>query len=377
MKKLILALVLSGCNALPVGETDESLTGTTGRIAQPQQLTTISIDSIEPTLPVEQRPVFLHFTLNNSTSRSRKGSVQLRYTLPDGSIATGSTWSVSMDPYSSTQGILYLQAPSATASVPYTVHYFDDGASAPGESTPVSGAFPVALRVQLLFGAMTIERTADRVFGDNLDDYLTTSFNGAQIDAQGEKLGFHQASGASVPLGPRSPAVDLIPGSSDHVSFDAWVALLPTVNTLGGFVNQNGQTTVGKLKVDFTADQISNLIPDSTRNYTVLLQSDWCGYQQNLAATDCGGPAYSIAYAFDRLPEWTDTLHIPYVSQIQAGASVTLLDHRWDATQIVSGEGSIIYVNGATIYMAPGTPTLAKIALTVDELTTYAYVGVR
>jgi hypothetical protein len=377
MKKLILALVLCGCNALPVGETDESLTGTTGRIAQPQQLTTISIDSIEPTLPVEQRPVFLHFTLNNSTSRSRTGSVQVRYTQADGSIAVGTPWYVSMAPYSSTQGILHLQAPSAAASVPYTVHYFDDGATAPSESTPVSGAFPVALRTQLTSGAMLIERTADNFAGDNLDAYLTTSFDGAQIDAQGEKLGFFHATGAWVSLGQTSPAVDLIPGSSDRVGFDAWIALLPTFRTLGGYVNTNEQVNVVEEKLDLSADNIRNLIPDNASSPSVLLGSDWCGYQPNLTGADCGGPAYSIYYDLLRVPKSADTMDVPHVAQIQTGASLTILNYRWDATQIVSGGGSIVYVNGSTTYLAPSTPTLAKIAFTQNGYVTYLYVGVR
>src|SRR6185369_7300882 len=101
VKKMLIAFLVSGCSALPVGETDESLTGTISRIAQPPQLITISVDSIEPALPIEQRPVYLHFTLNNSTKVGRLGSVRAVVTRADGSTAASNSWRVSLGAYAS------------------------------------------------------------------------------------------------------------------------------------------------------------------------------------------------------------------------------------------------------------------------------------
>jgi hypothetical protein len=375
----IASLLASGCGAPGgVAEEKEALLGGVGGIVAPPPALgmVLSVDQIEPTLPIEQRPVYLHFSLWNDTPVVRTGLVQANLLLPNGSRVYTNAWNVRLAPYASTLGILEVAAPYASPSQAWEAHYFD--ASAPyvaAESTVVAGTMPVAMRVEFDLYEVYVASAVDSFWGDRDTAYLDTTVDGTLTDSKSLGLGYLHNNSSSTPVTLMSPRVDLVPGTSHVASFRPRIGRW--INTIFA---QASDVTMAAQTISLSGDNVRALVPDNPRGGTADVGAWFCNGVQQPA---CGAGFYFLDTDVWRVSSDYDTLSmLTYVAQTPANQEVHL---SWDPSlsyQFVSGSGIVRSDANGIHYTPPAVvsaPMLVKLVFTAwqNGETATVYIEVR
>jgi hypothetical protein len=368
----VAAVLVAGCVDLPPDETadEQELLGL--RAPPGPGFLFVTVDQVEPALPVEHRPVYLHVTFTNQTAAPRTGTLQADVTQPDGTIVKSNAWQVQAAPGAAAQGILVFDAPNASASVAYAVHYYDVAApTVAAESNAPGATTPVALRTGILIEAMAVTAAADNFIGDHDIAYVDQIVNGAYVSVNSLGLGYLH-SGAWLHPMVATPTTDLVPGSAQHVTYSArvnrspnWGGALP-----GGISPYPGLPEAVQI-IDASADTVRAVVPD---NELALYDG------KSLKAHFCGGAAisgpcargftdYTIYTSLRRTWPRSDTVTLDErVAQIRIDQSLSFpyyAKEGWAypvAYAVVSGPGAMY----GSRYVPPyqlAAPALVKIAV--------------
>jgi hypothetical protein len=382
MRFISIVLLLVGCSGVPeIGESEEAaIGGTTGRILPPPpQYLYLSVDSVDGPV-VERRPVYVHFTLNNQTSKTHTGNVHATVPQTDGSTMDSNWFQISLAPGASVQGVVEFDAPDPGANVPYSLHYYESTAlSTPAESTASSFVLAVAIRTVFYLEELFVVAPADPSFGDNDTAFLQTTKNGTLIDSQSSGLGHLMPFSYTYPE-LMSPMVDLIPGTSDQVTFNAWIHLQP--NWPWGQSATPAQRTV-----TFTADLVRQMIGGEviTGDTSPIAEEDdyFCnGYLDNQGCPN-GYSDYRLTTGVRRMARFADTILLDqHVAQIRTDESFLLDRHVIDDSAVtwLIADGPGTMSNGA--YQPPltlqnGRALVRIVGVDPKRRTSTVYIDVR
>lgn len=336
----------------------------------PPQWLIVTVQQIEPTQPVEHRPVYLHVTFDNETTTTRSGTLVADVTQADGSILHSNVWQVSgVAPSTSTSAILEFDAPAGAASVPYAVHYYDASApTVPAESYSTASTFPVAIRAGYAFDSMELIAAADAIIGDNLTAYVDESVDGVHVFSNARALGFlHNGTFDFVDL--VAPPEYVVPGTAHHATYTA--RLNRTPNWVASASNSGPYPGVTEALVtfDLNADSIRAFVPDQTLSAPFFetqlsVTSHFCGGVATVLPCPAGQTDYFLFSLVERLGPRSDTAMIPlHVAQIHSTDLLPLQSSTTDGRPVnyvvTSGGGQIFPL----MYIPPSvtTPTLARI----------------
>jgi hypothetical protein len=351
------AIAMSGCAVdEPTAETTEASLGGACCVQVQPQLILLSVDQVEPAPPVEQRPVYLHFTLQNATSVARTGFVQAVVARQDGSTFTSNAWNVQLAARASTQGILEFDAPYAGPAISYAVHYYDAAAPTVAmESNATQATFPVAIRAKFEWWYVQVARAADSIIGDRDTAYAEVFRNGTLVDSSSVGLGYmHNGTQSDVNF--TSPPLDLVPGVNDVATFHARVGMWP--NTIWA---QASDVTMADQRISVSGDTMEALLPNGGDVYL----GEW--FCNGAPAQSCPTGAYYHPFLvvwrvpprlYDVLPMLT------YAAQIRANQQIKLSTDIGLSVQLDSNSG-IVWSDPSGTYYAPpaqvSAPTIVRI----------------
>jgi hypothetical protein len=352
MKNTLLFLfVVTGCGPLPVGESEEAVLGTTtGGVAQ-RNILGLSVTSVEPTTPVELRPTFLRFQLDNSTPVARTGRVQAVVMRSDGTTFSSSTWNLSVAAYTKASGIVSFDAPIDRFY--YSLHYYDSSApNTPAEASACAGWLEPKRRFQYRIDDLIVGQAANPQTGDRVTVELSAS--GSEFADGSEEYWLHThdevwPGGAPIwDLGPREDVVFF----ADLFDSTSWPA-----NRLIEVRYETWSSTFG--------DVVAQLTP----GVPVTQRSVYDGPN---------GAHYIFDTAAERIARAADTIDTPSnVLQVHSNETVAIAQGSVWAT--VSGVGSTTTFYGWLCYQAPAVsaPTEVKVNLSgAGRLATTIYIQV-
>lgn len=363
----------------------------------PPQFVTLTVDRVEPSQPVEGRPMYLHFTLTNATlyplARHTFVWADVHADAPYALDAHTGAWEVqkAIAPGASLQGVLEFTPPSA-APLTLTSHYANAAYTGPyKESNATVQTQPVAIRSRFYFERTTVDTQADSFLGDNDTASFQVSRNGTPTYAHTQPMGYQHGPWGDYyfDASMRGPVVDQAPYSSDAVTYTTRVDRLP-YNWSGG---PSQWVTMGAMTESFTGDTVRAAVSDAW--YTSWAQSgrrvDAPGYVYGKFCngwsvglnTPCpsGTAEYYLRSTINRIVPQNDT--IPFatqVVQIRDDQSVRFdpIEGYSPTFQILNGQGfGYMFLN---TFVPPSVSDLTLISLHAtdqDGRSTMLYVEVR